>query len=116
MGYEFKYIDIDIKYKKISIDIEYYRWCFIKKIKNKIFDIFNKYEIKAIKNDLYTNIDNVIARILFENFSSDKIHKIDDGLLFYKKNSCSLHNDLKTTFTKNKKNIPDYLCKNIIKE
>jgi len=114
--YEFKYIDINIKYNKISIDMEYYRWSSIKKIKNKIFNIFNKYKIKPIKNDLYTNIDNVVARILFENFSSEKIKEIEDGLLYYKKNSKSLLNDLKTTFTKNNNKIQSVICNKIIKE
>lgn len=115
-AYEFKYIDIDIKYDKISTEIEYYRWLSIRNIKNKILNIFNNYGIKSIKNDLPTNIDNVVARILFENFSGDKIKKIEDGLLYYKKNSKSLLNDLKTTFTQNNSKIPNDICNKIIKE
>jgi hypothetical protein len=112
--YEFKYIDIIVKYDKVNTNIEYYRWESIRRIKEKILDIFIKNNIKPIKNDLCTNIDNVVARILFENFSSDKIQKIEDGLMYYKKNSRSLFNDLKTTFYYKNKNLPTDLCNKII--
>lgn len=115
-NYEFKYIDIVVIHDKISTDIEYYRWISIKKLKEKMFNILKRYNIKPIKNNLYTNIDNVVARILFENFSNDKITELEDGLLYYRKNSKSLLNDLKTTFKKNNNTISDNLCKKIINE
>ena len=94
--YEFTYRPIKYKNNTISMDIELYRWISIDTLKQNILDTFNKYKIKPIKGDLKSNIDNMIARMLFDILSKDNIKKLDDGLLNF--SDVSVLNDLNTTF------------------
>jgi hypothetical protein len=114
--YEFSYIDIEYKNATVSPNIELHRWKKIKAIKYKIKTIFIKYGVEPFKGDLSSNIDNVIARVLFETYSNKKLTYLHDGLFNVCDNSTSLYNDLKTTFKINNHPIDETDCCEIIKE
>ena len=114
--YEFTYIDIKYKNDVAAPNIELYRWKKIKAIKYKIQNIFKKYNVTPIKGDLATNVENIVARILFESFSSDKITNLDDGLFNIVQDSKSLYNDLKNTLRISGVQINDDKCARILDE
>lgn len=114
--YHFTYIDIKYDNNIISPNIELYRWRQLKLLKNRVKNIFIKNNVMPYKNNLDANVDNVMARLLFENFSSGKIVSLKDGLFNISYNSTSLYNDLKTTFTINKQPITHDMCQKIISE
>ena len=93
--YEFEYNPIKYKNNTIHPNIELVRWECIKTAKIKIVDILKKNNIKPIKGDLDTNVENLMARIMFDVFSSD-VKELDDGLLNF--SDKSLLNDLTNTF------------------
>ena len=115
-NYDFSYIDIKYVNSRISISIELLRWIEMKKLKSHIIEILNKYKLKPIKKDMEYNINNVIARILFESYSVDKIEKLEDGLFNILSNSNSLLNDIKTTFTINNVSPSSSIISDVIKE
>ncbi len=115
-NYHFTYIDIKYDNDIISPNIELYRWRQLKLLKNHIKNIFIKFNIVPYKNNLDANVENLMARLLFENFSSGKIISLKDGLFNISYDSKSLYNDLKTTFTINKQPIADNICQKIISE
>jgi hypothetical protein len=115
-NYHFTYIDIKYDNSVLSSNIELYRWQQLKLLKQHIKNIFIKYQLTPYKKNLDVNIDNLIARLLFENFSNNKITYLQDGLFNISRNSTSLNNDLKTTFTINKQPITNDICQKIISE
>lgn len=100
--YIFEYVDVVYENDKICIDIEFYRWEQMQELKIFMKEIFNKYGLKPIKNNMNSNIDNIVARMLFESYSTDKIENLTDGLFNIVKDSKSIINDIKTAFICNK--------------
>jgi hypothetical protein len=114
--YKFNFIDVIYENNIVSINIEIYRWRQIKILKQHIKNIFIKYKVIPYKKGLDVNIENVIARVLFESFSKHKITHLQDGLFNIVPGSKSLYNDLKTTFMINNDTISNQVCNNIINE
>lgn len=96
--YHFKYIDI--KYTgDISIDKELYRENALFEMRQKFYDILNRFNAKPKKETLKINADKILVRFIFSNYAG-VFKKAKDGIFNYTKktNTNSITDDITYVF------------------